>query len=327
MNGRRIVLTAAVLAAGAVAGLAAAWGGSHTAPPALTAAEPAAKPAPAADDKKPTDDKDREADREAVRATVKDFIKAFDKGDAKALADFWTEEGEYVAGDGTTLHGRAALEDGYFQFFKKNPDVKLELTIESIHFISHENAVVEGIARTHARAKAEEPTSSRISGLFVLENGKWLVALLREWPDDGAALRDVDWLIGTWEAKNDNVDVRTTYEWEDGRNFIRARFTIKDKDKDDTLSGTQLIGKDPRTGLLHSWIFESDGGFGEAVWTWDGNAWRLNAASVEPDGAETTATNLFTPIDKDTFTWQSIDRTVSGEEAPNIPPVKVVRVK
>ena len=97
--------------------------------------------------------------------------------------------------------------------------------------------------------------------------------------------------------------------------------------KDVTLSGTQLIGKDPRTGLLHSWLFESDGGFGEAVWNWDGKQWRLDAAGVEPDGGETSATNLLTPIDKDSFTWQSIGRKAGDEDLPDVAPVKVTRVK
>ncbi len=137
----------------------------------------------------------------------------------------------------------------------------------------------------------------------------------------------MDWLIGRWEAKSDAVDVRTTYEWDEGRNFIRAHFTIKEKDKDAALSGTQLIGKDPRTGLLHSWLFESDGGFGEAVWNWDGKQWRLDAAGVEADGGETSATNLLTPLDKDSFTWHSIDRKSGDEDLPDIAPVKVTRAK
>ena len=33
------------------------------------------------------------------------------------------------------------------------------------------------------------------------------------------------------------------------------------------------------------------------------------------------------PVDKGTFTWQSTGRTLDGEELPNIPPVKVKRVK
>jgi uncharacterized protein (TIGR02246 family) len=272
-------------------------------------------------------DKDRGADREAIRAALKEFAQTFEKGDAKALAGLWTEEGEYVADDGATLHGRAALQEGYAQFFKKNPNVKLEVNIESIHFISHDSAVVEGAARTHKGDKAGEPTSSRISALYAHEDGKWLLALLREWPDNGAALRDVDWLIGSWEAKSDEADVRTTYEWDEGRTFLRAHFTIKNKDKDVTLSGTQLIGKDPRTGLLHSWLFESDGGFGEAVWNWDGKHWKLDAAGVEADGGETSATNLLTPLGKDSFTLQSIDRKAGDESLPDIAPVKVTRVK
>lgn len=318
MTGRRTALTTVVLAGVVAVCVGVAWDNLRIRPPSLNVAE-------AADPPKAPEDKGRAADDEAVRAAAKDFVQVFDKADAKALAALWTEEGEYVAGDGETLHGRAALENGYSQFFKKNPDVKLDLTIESIRFVSHDDAVVEGTARTHSAAKAAEPTSSRVSALFTRENGKWLLALLREWPDEGAALRDLDWLIGTWEAKGADLDVRTAYEWDESKNFIRARFTIKDKDE--TLSGTQMIGKDPRTGLLHSWIFESDGGFGEAVWNWDGKQWRLDAAGVEADGGETAATNLLTPLDKDSFTWQSINRTVNGEDAANIPPVKVVRVK
>jgi len=302
------------------AGVGVAWNRPGLQPAPLRAAEAADKP-------KAPDEKERKADGDAVRAAAKDFVKLFAKGDAKGLAALWTEEGEYVADDGTTLRGRAEIEDGYSQFFKKNPDVTLDLDVESVHFVSHDNAVAEGVARTHSGAKAAEPTSSRVSALYALENGKWLLALLREWPDEGAALRDVDWLIGSWEAKGDNVDVRTTYEWDDSKAFLRAHFTIQNKGKEGALSGTQLIGKDPRTGLLHSWLFENDGGFGEAVWTWDGKQWRLDAAGVEPNGGETTATNLLTPLDKDSFTWQSINRKSGDEDLPDIAPVKVVRVK
>ena len=151
--------------------------------------------------------------------------------------------------------------------------------------------------------------------------------MLREWPDEGSSLLDVDWLIGSWETTTDKADIRTTYEWEDGKNFIRVRFTIKEKGSDEVVSGMQLIGKDPRTGRLHSWLFESDGGFGEADWTWDGKAWSLEATGVEPDGDEVTATNVLTPLGKDAFTWQSINRTVNGEDVTDIAPVKVTRVK
>jgi uncharacterized protein (TIGR02246 family) len=329
MNGTRIAWIAVVLAGAAGVGVGAGWDRLRNQPAALNAAEPPARP-PAALDKdkdKAADGPARPADEEAVRAALKDFSNAFEKADAKALAALFTEEGEYVADDGATLRGRAAMEDGYAQFFKKNPDRKLEVKIDSVRFVSRDNAVVEGSARSYKSGKPGDPTLSRISALYVREKGPWQLAMLREWPNDGTTLDDVDWLIGTWESKSDAAEVRTTYEWDDGKNFIRARFTIKEKGKDDVLSGTQVIGVDPRTGQLHSWLFENDGGFGEADWTWDGKAWKLDASGVEPNGDEVTATNVMTPLGKDAFTWQSVDRTVDGDDVSDIPPVKVARVK
>ncbi len=323
----RIAWVAAVIAGAVGVAVGAAWDRLRVAPPAMSAAEAADRPPAAADKDKAPDEKVRPADQDAVRAAVKDFIKVFEKGDAKGLAALFTEEGEYVANDGATLRGRAAMEDGYAQFFKKNPDRKLEVTVDSVRFVSQDNAVVEGSARSFQAGKADAPTLSRISALYTREKGQWLLALLREWPDEGTTLTDVDWLIGTWESKGDGADVRTTYEWEGGKNFIRVHFTIKLKDNAEPLSGTQLIGRDPRTGQLHSWLFESDGGFGEADWTWDGKAWTLDATGVEPDGDEVTATNILTPMGKDAFTWQSVNRTVDSEDVTDIAPVKVTRVK
>ena len=188
MTWKKIALAAA-LAGAAALGLGVAWDSVRVRPAPLNAAEP--------DQPKTSEDKDRAADRDAVRESTKELVKLFEKADGKAVADLWTEEGEYVSDDGTTFRGRAALEAAYGQFFKKNPDLKLELDIESIRFLSRDSAIEEGVARTHKGGKAGEPTSSRYSTLYAREDGRWLIALLREWPDEGVALRDLDWLIGT----------------------------------------------------------------------------------------------------------------------------------
>jgi hypothetical protein len=151
------------------------------------------------------------------------------------------------------------------------------------------------------------------------------VATLHEWSADGNSLREISWLIGTWTAKVGESEVRTTYEWDESKHFILVRFAIKDKER--TLSGTQRIGYDPRSGQLRSWLFEDGGGFGEAIWARDGNRWVQTAMGVQADGSEMTATNILTPLGKDAFTWQSVDRKLDGEEVPNIAPVKVTRVK
>ena len=266
----------------------------------------------------------RVEDEAAIRKQSAAFLRAIEKGDAKALAVFWTEEGEYLGSDGASFRGRAAIEEAYAKAFAKKAMLKAEANIESIRFLSRDTAIEEGYARVQ-KGKSEQPVSSRYSILYVREGGAWLMAVLREWPDEGIALRDLDWIIGTWTAKVEDTEIRATYEWDESKKFIRVRSTIKGKDRNVTL--TEMIGKDPRNSSLRSWLFESEGGFGDATWTWDGKRWSLEATGVQANGSEMTATNIITRLDNDTFTWQSVDRTVDGEEVPNLPPVRVTRAK
>jgi uncharacterized protein (TIGR02246 family) len=263
-------------------------------------------------------------DEAAIRKATADFIKLVEKGDAKAVAAAWTEDGEYIDDDGTTLRGRAAIEAAYATAFAKKKNTKVEITIESIRYPSKDTAIEEGYAKSY-KGDADHPTCSRYSVLHVREGGKWLMAVLREWPDEGVSLRDLDWLIGTWESKTADTEVRTTYTWDANKNSIRCQITVKAPGKN--IVGTQIILKDPRTGQLRSWIFDDDGGFGDGAWTRDGRRWVIEASGVQADGGELTATNILTPVDKESFTWQATERTLDGEELGNIPPIKVTRVK
>ena len=270
------------------------------------------------------EDPRRKADEKAIRKQSVAFVRAFEQGDTKTLANLWTEEGEYRDDNGTTLHGRSAIAEADTKLFTANAKRKLEVNVESIRFVSRDSAIEEGIAKV-IKGDNEKPTFSRYSILYAREDGRWLMAVVREWPDEGATLKQLDWLIGSWVAKGGDGEVRTSYEWDEGKQFLRARFTIKDKGR--TISGTQRIGKDPRTGQLRSWLFGQDGGFGEATWSWDGRHWVIEATGVMEDGTEMTATNILTPRGRDAFTWQSTNRTVDGVAAPDLPPVKVTRVK
>jgi uncharacterized protein (TIGR02246 family) len=308
MRVRRFIVLAVALLAALACGVSAVPGTDPPAPPAPKAGA----------------GKARQADLQAIRRISRDLLRALEKGDARAVAAFWTDEGEYVGPDGATVRGRAAIQAAYAKFLAANPKLKAEGHIDSIHFLSRDSAVEEGYLRITG-GKAGQPVASRYSILYVREDGRWQMALVRDWPEEGATLMDLDWLIGTWVAKTDGVEVRTTYSWDEGKKFIRVRFSIKEKEG--TVAGTQVIGRDPRTGQLRSWLFEDDGGFGDAAWSRDGKRWVLEATGVQADGSELTATNILTPLDRDSFTWQSIDRTLDGEQQPNIPPVKVRRVK
>lgn len=267
---------------------------------------------------------DRAADRAAVQKAIDSFTAAFQKGDARAVAAHWTAEGEYVSDDGTTFRGRAALEKSYADFFKDNPANALEVDVESMRFPSRDNAVVEGHFKLR-QGKTKELTVSKCSFLYTREDGKWLIVIAREWPSDGLSVRDLEWLIGTWEAKTDDTSVRTTYEWTTNKTFIRCHLSITQRGR--TVTGMQIIGKMPSTGGLHIWTFEDAGGIGDADITRDGKKWVFATRGSTADGDVITATNILTPIDANSFLWQSVERTRDEEELPDLLPIKVVRVK
>jgi len=93
----------------------------------------------------------------------------------------------------------------------------------------------------------------------------------------------------------------------------------------DDFQGTLVIGWDPVAKSVRSWMFDSDGGFGEGTWTRDGNRWTVKFNQTLADGREGSATNIYTHLDANSFTWQSIDRKVAGQPLPNVGEVKVIR--
>jgi uncharacterized protein (TIGR02246 family) len=268
------------------------------------------------------EDSARRDDEQAIRSATESFIKDFESGDAKALVSHWTENGEYIGDDGTVISGRAALAKAYGERTAEKGKAKVDNRVDAVRFPSRDTAVEEG--RFTVRRDKDTRISSRYTIMFAREDGKWLIASLRELADESLSLDDLSWLIGTWEAKRGDSDVQTTYEWWGKKAFIRVKFTIKTKD--DTATGYQMITSDASSGQLRSWTFEEGGGFGEAVWDRDGRKWLIAATGVIADGSSVTATNIITPIDANTFTWQSVERTDDGEEEPDIAPVKVTRV-
>lgn len=267
---------------------------------------------------------ERPLDRAGVQKALDSFAAAFGKGDAKAVAAHWTAEGEYVSDNGTTIRGHTALEKDYAEFFAKNPDNALGVEVETIRFPSRDNAVVEGHFKLQM-GKKKELVVSRCSFLYTREDEKWLIAIAREWPGDGLMVRDLEWLIGAWEAKRENTVVTTKYEWTTNKTFIRCQFSITQGGK--TTTGIQMIGKMPSTGEMHTWTFEDEGGIGDSDITRDGKKWIFAARGSTVDGRVITTTNIMTPIDADTFTWQAVERTLDGEALDDQPPVKVTRVK
>jgi uncharacterized protein (TIGR02246 family) len=261
------------------------------------------------------------ADQAAVRGRTQEFLMALAKGDAKELAAFWTATGEYARGSDLTIRGRANIEKAYAEHLKKKQPGTVTVEGDSIRFLSDDTAVQEGVFVVK-RPNPAESTRSQFSALFVRSGGKWYFGQLRESPE-ATSLQELAWLVGSWTYVSDGAQTRMVVEWTESKKYLLCRTTRKQDDQ--TTTSTQILAVHPATDAIQSWTFESDGSLGEAVWSRKDKGWTAKVTSFDADGDKVTATTILTPIDENTFTFQSTDRTVDGERAADIGPIKVAR--
>jgi uncharacterized protein (TIGR02246 family) len=263
---------------------------------------------------------DRSADQAAVRVRTQEFLKALAKGDPKEVAAFWTPTGEYVRGE-LTIRGRANIEKAYGEDLKKKQPGTVTVESESIRFLSDDTAVQEGVFVVK-RPNPAETRRGHFGALFVRSEGKWYFGLLRESPEE-TSLQELAWLVGSWTFSSEGVVTGMVVEWTENKKYLLCRTTRKGDDQ--TITATQILAVHPATDAIQSWTFESDGSLGEAVWARNAKGWTAKVTSYDADGDKVTATTTLTPIDENTFTFQSTERTVDGERVADVGPVKVTR--
>jgi hypothetical protein len=77
--------------------------------------------------------------------------------------------------------------------------------------------------------------------------------------------------------------VQTSCQWTKNKNFIVRSFTVSVKDRIQ-MAGMQVIGWDAAAKRIRSWVFDSDGGFGEGVWQHKGNRWSIKTTDHDLRG-------------------------------------------
>jgi uncharacterized protein (TIGR02246 family) len=258
------------------------------------------------------------------------FLEAFNKGDAKAVAGFYTPTGEYTDIEGHKTQGRPALEKLYTRTFAENKGAKLTVTVTSARMIAPEVALEEGISEV-TPTEGGPPSVAAFSAVLVKQDGEWYFESVRESvahpPSNAAHFESIEWLLGEWTgeaAKGESA--RAAYAWAENRNFIVSTFATT-LNGVPVVGGTQWIAWDAIDKQIRSWSFYSGGGFGEAVWTQSGNTWSISITARTADGKKVTGTNVVTRTDNDHATWQMTKLTVDGKPMPDLPPVKMVRVK
>ena len=275
------------------------------------------------------DDAIRQTESEAaIRKAVEAYVVAFNKGDAKALAALWAPEAVYTNPlSGEEVVGREAIEKQFIEMFAETKGAKLEAETVSIGFVSPNVAVEQGTA--HVIVPDEAPSKTQYSAVYVKRDNQWLLDRMTEQsiPDflsHYEHLKDLEWMVGSWVDQDDEAKVVTDCRWTRNNNFLTRSFTIQIGDEI-AMAGLQVIGWDPSEKKIRSWVFDSDGGFGQATWTKQGSSWHIQQSGVLPDGRKSSAVNIITYVDDHTCTLQSVNRTVDGELLPNVDEVQITK--
>ena len=262
-----------------------------------------------------------------VRATCETFIAAFNKGDAKAVAELWTEKGEYVDEAGQVYSGREAIEKAYATFFSEHKGAKIEVKIDSLRLVSDGVAIEEGHAEVEP-TPAGAPGSTKYVAVHNKVGDNWLMASVRDTfvpkPSNYQSIADLEWLIGTWVAEEHGSKMVSVSRWVADKSFVERKYTTTHHDGTKQ-SGVQIIGYNPQTKAVQSWNFSPGGGHAVGLWGPIDSGWRATMHGVAGDGTVTTSINVLTRLDDNAYSWKSIERTAGDVALPDSDEVVVKR--
>lgn len=263
-----------------------------------------------------------------LRSTTEAYSEAFNKHDYQKIASMWEEDAIlHNPITDETVEGRAEIADYYKKKFEENKNDQIQTTIESIVFKNPNEATVK--SQFQVTDNNETKMAGRMSVDYVKKDGKWYVLRFAEFEKMDAVshfdkLEQFNWLAGDWVDESEGVEIHSKWQWDKHKNFLTERFTMKVLDEDE-FEGFQMIGWDPAKEKIRMWIFDSDGGFGEGTLAEKDHSWYASMVFTLPDGQTGSATNVYTKVDDNTYTFSSIGRDIEGTVLPNVGPYKIVR--
>jgi uncharacterized protein (TIGR02246 family) len=258
------------------------------------------------------------AAEQQIRQAAIAFVELYNAHKPGELAALFTADARMAYADGTEVNGREEIQQSFEEAFKDSPKVAVSVVVDSIRFLTPDVAVEEGA--TSLFPDGETLTSrGRYTVVHLKKDGRWLMQAVRVHEDEVLSaygqLQALEWLVGEWVDEGREEVVEATFRWDENKSFLLEDFRIV-RAGSVVLKGTQRIGWDPQRKQIRSWIFDSEGGFGEVVWTPSGDGWICKASGVAADGTTASATRRLERAAEDRVIWTSTDRLAGGEELP-----------
>jgi uncharacterized protein (TIGR02246 family) len=266
-------------------------------------------------------------DEIAIRKFIESYVDAYNRGDSSASASHWSKDGSYQAPSGEYVKGPDKIRPALEKVFSEHKGMKVKAAVFDVQLQSVDSATANGFANFQRPGEGNEEVL--FAATLLKEDGTWKLVKVEE--EESAVplatiakLGELDWLIGDWVDQDDNASVETTFRWSKDFAFINGTFRVTVGDRVD-LEGTQVIGWDPVAKKIRSWIFDNKAGFAEGEWSRAGNRWTVNVRSTLGTGQKASSINIYTQVDPNSFTWQSVSRAVDGELLPDVDEVTIVR--
>lgn len=268
--------------------------------------------------------------QEKVKERLQKLTEAINQGNLDVLASFWTNDAEFTKPlTGEVLKGKNDITQFLQQRVKEIKERNLQFTFQpvKIEFPDADTAIVRGVAEITDKGALLQRNARRVE--LVKQEGEWYINDISEIevpppPPVYVHLKDLEWLLGNWVDKDENVTITFSTRWDKFKNFIIQHFKMEVYGLD-AMEGLQIIGWDPIENKIHSWVYDSDGGFGTAIWAKNGDSWQAKTDYVLSDGKKGTATNIYTKLNNTSYTFSSVDRKINGEAIPDVEPVTVVK--
>jgi uncharacterized protein (TIGR02246 family) len=263
---------------------------------------------------------------QAIIETIRSYVDAYNRRDVDAVANHWAENAVMLAIDSQDkIVGRDAIREDFTRQFEADPKSQLEVNVTSIRLVTDTVAIEDGFATVLRDGNAYQSTYTVV---HIKQKDGWKIDSVRETDQpaqSGPQLAQLDWLVGTWADSDENATVESQVKWARNEKFLTMSFRVDVPDAT-PLEGTQIIGVDPATGQIRSWLFDSDGGIGQGSWAGHDGKWVVEMDMTLPSGEKASAVNVYTPVDATRYTWRSQSRMVAGRFLPDMEEVLVNRV-
>lgn len=268
-------------------------------------------------------------DEQSVRQAVNAYAEALGRGDLDAVLSAWAPDADYIDDAGNMTRGRNALMELFRKALPEMKGTTVRTKVYSVKFLRPDIALVDGSLEFTSADGSKD--GNRYASVWTRTGDRWQISSARDLPTEASdqpsaaagALTHLEWLVGEWQDASPKVEVALSVRWAPNHSFLLMDYTVK-REGGEPMSVSQRIGWDPLAGAVRSWVFDTTGGFGEAIWERDGNRWVAAAEGILPDGGTGSATHVWEFVDANAFVWRSVDREVDGQPLPDIE-VKFVR--